>query len=150
MTSDPSLSLDRTGMLRQVSNIDAIPIPPEKYHSLNSATLMAGQQRSKAMTMGTKELLATLQKAQNTMEMSSPRSPKQETLDEHSMTVVKAGKARFKTPAPIRNQGTTEDPLRYLRQASKNDTVKDYIESSRKMLRSNIAMLEHQEEISKL
>lgn len=145
---DPTLSYDRTGMIRQVSNIEAMPIPPEKYHSLNSHTEKIGHHRAKALTLGSTELLASLTKA--TQNYQSPRSP-QGQPDDHSLSVIKSGKARFKTPAPQRDRSPTEDTLRYLKVGNgKTDSIKDYIQSSRHMLRSNITMLENQEEISKL
>ena len=72
------------------------------------------------------------------------------TIDDSIMSSVRKGNARFKTPAP-RQLATLEDPLRYLKKtSSRNESIPDYIESSRKILKVNVGLMENQEDVDKL
>ena len=72
------------------------------------------------------------------------------SIDDSVMSSVRKGNARFKTPAP-RQLATLEDPLRYLKKtSSRNESIPDYIDSSRKILKVNVGLMENQEDVDKL
>lgn len=76
---------------------------------------------------------------------------------EQAFNTISVGGARFKTPAPLRDQPhpfemVHEDPIRYIKQRAgdKKEGVRNYINDTREMLRLNVGIVNRKHEIVKL
>lgn len=148
--TERQFSMDRHGMVREIDSIKALKIPAQVHHSFNSAAERAGFPRHKSLAMDSNRLVRTLQAAEMKGTIQSEVSPRSTMTVDNSMSSIRKGNARFKTPAP-RQLGILDDPLRYLKKTtSRNESIYDYIDSSRKILKVNVNLMENQEDVDKL
>lgn len=140
-----SVKQDRTGMIREIKKIKAMPMPEHmRAHSVKP-------ERSKPKTKSIFALddLENVTRSLDSPEAASPKSVQPTSPTYKSMTV---GQARFKTPAPTRPLSIVDDPLRYLKQKSNDqkESIQDYVDSARKMLQFNVSILDKQQQVEQL
>lgn len=131
---------DRTGLIRDINRIKPMPMPDHlRSHSVRPERHPSQHQKSKSLYV--EDPTNSLQQGESP-EFTSPKSSIQAYSP--SYRSVQVGNARFKTPAPIRSLSIIDDPLRYLKQRSNDqkESIQDYIDSSKKMLQHNVAILD--------
>lgn len=134
---------DRTGMIREIQKIKAMPMPDH----------MRAKSVRPAKKLGS-SILASQAADSGPATLDSPRaaSPKSSYLTSPTYRSIQVGHARFKTPAPARPLSIVDDPLRYLKQQSNDqkESIQDYVDSARKMLQFNVSILDKQQQVDQL